>query len=85
MAAQVKHVLLVVVDQPSRRPDEHVDTALQSLALLVVIGAAIGKPEGEAGVLSEHERIGVNLHGELSCRREHDCPRLRVGPDSRDG
>jgi hypothetical protein len=69
-----EHPLLEVVDQPARGPDQDVDAVLQHPPLLLVIGAAVGETEVEAGELPEQLGVAVNLDRELAGRREHHHP-----------
>ena len=67
---EVEHALLVEVDQAARRADQDVDALLEIAALLLVVHAAEGEAELQAGVLAEDLRVVVDLHRELARRRD---------------
>ena len=73
--AQRVDALLEVVDQPARRPDQHVDTAAQDLALLGVVDAAVHGVKREAGKLADALGILQDLHDQLARRRDDQCAR----------
>ena len=67
----------VLREQPVRA-DEDVDALLEHLTLLLVAGAAEDDPDAQSRVLAEHERVLVDLHGELPGRREDERARVAV-------
>ena len=46
-AAETEHALLEIVDDPARRADQEIDAGGELVALLVVVGAAVGQAQGE--------------------------------------
>src|SRR5690606_26416759 len=69
-AAQREDALLEEVDEAAWRADEHVDALGKLTFLLLVVGAAERKTEGEGQMPTYERRIVVNLHRELARRRE---------------
>ena len=82
-AAEAEHVLLEVVDDASRRADQHVDAGRELFALLVVIRAAERQSQLERQMLTEDLGVGVDLHRELARRREHERARSLGSPFGR--
>ena len=76
---QVEDVLAEEVDDAARRADQDVDACLQGAALLVVVHAAEGEPEREAGVLHEYLGVAVDLDRELARRRQDQRARRGRG------
>ena len=77
-AAQVEHVLAVVVDQAPRRADQQVDARLHLIALLAVVDAAVHGLDGEAGGLPEQVGVVGDLHHQLARRRDDERARARA-------
>ena len=69
-AAQIEHVLLEEIDDAARRADQDIDARFERPALFVVVDAAEGEAERQAGVLPEDLGVVVDLHGQLARRRE---------------
>ena len=63
-------MLLEEIDDPPRSADQHVDASLQLAALPVVIHAAEGEAQREAGVLAEDFRVAMDLHRQLAGRSQ---------------
>ncbi len=81
--AQVKHMLLEVVDEPSRRADQYIDAALELAALLLVVGATVDDGGAQAGMLAEYFGIMMDLHRQLPRRRDDQCADGGRGPPGR--
>ena len=73
-ALEVEDMLLVVVDQASRRTDQDVDPARQFVALLLIAGAAIDHGRAQTRVLGQRQGVLVDLHRQLARRRQHQRP-----------
>ena len=81
--AQVEDVLAEEVDDAARRADQDVDARRERAALLVVVHAAEGEAEREAGVLHEDLGVAMDLDRELARRREHQRARRGRWPVGR--
>ncbi len=77
-AAQAEHALLEEIDDAAGCADQHIHSGFELASLLVVVGAAEREPELVREMLTEDLRIGVDLHGELARRREHERARISV-------
>ena len=82
MCTQVEHMLFEIVDDASRRADQHVDAFLEHAALLLVIDSAEHDGELEAGVFADGLGVGVDLHRELARRCDDDRSRRVLAADS---
>src|SRR5690606_4587625 len=69
-------VLLDVVDQPAGGGDDDVGAALQLLALLVVVDAAVDQRELQAEVGRELHRVLVDLDRQFAGRRQDQRARI---------
>src|ERR1700679_2061417 len=68
-------MLFEVVDDASGCANEYIHTLLEYSPLLLIIDAAEYDRELQAGVLSDGQRIGMDLNGELACGCNHDGER----------
>ena len=68
--AQVVDVLLVEVDEATRRADQDVDAGFELTPLFFIIDSAEGEAQRETGVLPEDLGVPVDLHRELPRRRD---------------
>ena len=75
-AFQVKNLLLEIIDQSSRRPDQDVDASAEAFALFVIAGAAVNEPQFETRCLAQHLGIAMNLNGQLTGRCQNDGTRI---------
>ena len=66
-------MLLEVIDDASRRADQDIDTALKIATLLLVIDTTIDHSDSQPCVLTELDRVLVDLDGEFSGRRDDQC------------
>ena len=75
---QVVYLLLEVVDEPARSPDQHVETVAKHAALRLVARPAEHDAEPQAGVHTDLLGVPVNLDRELAGGRDHDGAGLCV-------
>jgi hypothetical protein len=68
---EVEDVLFVVVDQPARRADEHVDALFELSALLFVVDSAVDDGVCEARMPAQRFGVVMDLHRQLA-RGSHD-------------
>ncbi len=74
---QVEDPLLEEIDDPAGGTDQHVDALLEVPALFLIVRAAEGQAQGQAGVLAQRFGIAVDLHRQLARRRNDNS---RAGP-----
>ena len=68
--AEGKDLLLEVIDDASRRADQHVHALFQGAALAVVAGAAEDQYQPVTGMAGQKLGVLVDLHGQFARRRQ---------------
>ena len=68
-------MLLEVINDAPRRADQHINALLKHAALLFIVDAAKHDGKLQLRVFADAERVGVNLHGELARRSDHNRAR----------
>ena len=69
-------MLLEIVNQAPRRPDQDVHAGCNHLALLFITGSAIGQSQLQPGMAAKDFGIIVYLNGQFPGRCQHQRPRL---------
>ncbi len=68
--AEGKDLLLEIIDDASRRADQHVHALFQGAALAVVAGAAEDQYQPVTGMAGQKLGVLVDLHGQFARRRQ---------------
>ncbi len=80
---QFEHALLVIVDDPTRRSDQDIDTRLDRSALLLIAGTPVREGDFQSGMFGQNLGIGADLDGQFARRSKNEdlglpllCPLL---------
>src|SRR5437764_589233 len=76
--AKMQCALLEMIEQPTRRRDQNIDTALEILALLAVTDTAVHDGRAQIGKAPIIAKRGLDLSGQLARRFQNKTTKLPV-------